>query len=587
MFLKIQKQKQRTYLTIAHSYRNPETKKNQTKIIQSLGYLDELEQTYPDPIAHFKQIAKQMNEEEKAKKVHYRIEIKPDETITSDNRKNLGYIALSKVYHELGLDKFFHNRARGTKAKFPINDIMKTEVFSRILFPNSKKSTYENRHLFFEKNDYELADVYRCLSFIDTISRDTQLHIHRKVTELTGRNCELLYYDTTNYYFEIDEADELRKKGVSKEHRPEPIVQMGLLMDESGIPIAYKLFPGNTNDCTTLKPIMKEIKRDFGVGKTIIVADKGLNTHKNIVFNILKGDGYIYSQSVRKAEKELKDYVLDDDGYRHLNSDYKLKSRFYPRNLKVEDKFGKTKTIRVDEKQIIFYSEKYAKKARIEREKAIEKAQRLIQHPGQFRKSTAYGSAKYIHNIAFDKSTGEVIDTGKSLSINLDKIREEERFDGYYAIITNELDKTDSDVIDIYRGLWKIEESFKITKSHLQARPVYLSRHDRINAHFLICFIALVILRLLEFRLNQLRLPDSQKIPAVRIASSLSLAAGYHLQENWYLFSYIDPVLLELERAFGFPFSRKFLTSGYIKNIFSYPVFGAFTVQSISKIDPS
>jgi len=562
MNLKIGTPNGKKYLSIVQGYRDPLTKKSRAKTIKSLGYLEDLLKQYPDPIAHFKQVIAEMNEKAKLEKQQYTVNIDPNARIDGDTRKSIGYAPLSAIYHTLGLHTFLNNKARYTDFKFPLNDIMKTEVFSRILFPNSKKSTWENRHLFFEKNDYSLDDVYRCLTYLNKIKDDVQNHIHNKMVEKYGRTNELMYYDVTNYYFEIDEQDELRRKGVSKEHRPDPIVQMGLFVDAKGIPVTYRLFPGNTNDCETLIPFMRDIKRDYGIKKTITVADKGLNTGDNIAWNILAGDGYVYSQTVRGGHKELKDYVLDDNDYRKFGERSKIKSRIYPREINVTDINGKKKKVRIDEKQVVFYSEDYDKRAKAERESALQKARDMVNNPSKYNRATSYGAAKYIKNLEFDPKTGEVL-TKKSIPLfDEDKICEEEKWDGYYAIVTSELDKTDEEIIEIYRGLWKIEESFKVTKSCLDARPVHVTRQDHIQAHFLICFVALVIIRLLE---NQL----SNQFSAQKIADSLSKATGYFLSENFYHFGYTDDVLQKIEKTTGIPLCNKYLAVGEIKNIFA------------------
>jgi len=356
MYLKQNKVGGRTHLVIAHGYRDKETKKTRTKAIKAIGYLDVLENEYPDPIAHFKQVVKEMNEKEKRDNPPAIISLDRSAVLTETSilRKNLGYAVLSKIYHELGLHVFFSNHTRDLKATFNVNSIMKTEIFSRILFPGSKRKTYENRDIFFENADYDLVDVYRCLSHINAMCSAVQQHLHLKVKEQYGRKTDLVYYDVTNYYFEIDEQDELRKKGVSKEHRPDPIVQMGLFMDTCGIPISYRLFPGNTNDCETMFPYLTQIKRDFAdIGRIIVVADKGLNTSPNLVSNTLNGNGYVFSQKVRGANGELQKYVLDEKGYAWISDDYKIKSRLHPRIVYVKDIHGKEKQVRLDEKQVI------------------------------------------------------------------------------------------------------------------------------------------------------------------------------------------------------------------------------------------
>jgi len=560
MNLKIGKSNGREYLSIAHGYRDPKSKITKTKTIKSLGYLDNLKKQYDDPIAHFREVVKKMNEDELAQKELCKIEIDPNTKLTGGGQKNLGYAALSQIYHTLGLDLLFRNRARDTKAEYSVNDIMKTEVYARILFPGSKKCTYENRVLFFEKNNYSLEDVYRCLSFVNSLKDVIVQHLHLKITEKYGRATELTYYDVTNYYFEIDEQDELRRKGVSKEHRPDPIVQMGLLQDNKGIPITFELFAGNTNDCETLLSVLCGIKSKFNIAKTIVVADKGLSTHQNIAAILLQKNGYVFSQKIRGGHKELKDYVLDEKGYRPIGKHDKIKSRLYPRTLNVIDIHGKTKETRIDEKQVIFYSADHAKRAKTQREAAIQKAHELVKNPAKYNRATAYGAAKYVKGLEFDPETGEVATTKTHLIFDIEKLREEEKWDGYCAIISSELTKSDEEIMGIYKGLWKIEESFKVTKSDLETRPVYVSTKDHIAAHFLICFIALTLLRILE---NQL----DNEFSSSKIAESLSKTIGYPLQENWYHFAHADEVTKAIEKKMGIPLSNKFLMTGEIRKI--------------------
>ena len=562
MYLQVGNNKGRKYLSIVQGYRDPVTKKVRHKTIKSLGYLDDLAEEYEDPITHFKTVVKEMNKKAALEKEPVKLGIDPQERLAESpaNRKNIGYAALSRLYHELGLQTFFYNRSRSFQSKFNTNNIMKLLVFSRILAPASKKKTYEQKERYFENTDFSLDDVYRCLTQVVTLKAGLQLHLHRQMKLKFNRNTELVYYDVTNYYFEIDEQDELRRKGVSKEHRPDPIVQMGLLMDTKGIPICYDLFPGNTNDCETLMPVLDKVKKDYRVGRTIIVADKGVNTADNIAFSLAKGDGYVYSQTVRGANRELKDYVLDPSGYRELTDDYKIKSRLYPREIAVSNATGGRSKIRIDEKQVVFYSSDYDRKAKVDREPALLKALDLAKNPSRYNKATSYGAAKYLINLTFDPKTGEIITTKQKPVFDEKKLREEEKFDGYYAIVTSEWQKTDEEIIDIYRGLWQIEEAFKVTKSDLRTRPVYLSREDHIEAHFLICFVALVIARLLVLQLGN-------KFSIPKIVESLNRASGSRLEENWFVFNHTDEVTRAVGNMLDVDLNRKYLKLGEIKKI--------------------
>ena len=354
MYLKksTNKKTNRTYLSIASGYRD-ENGKSKTVLIESLGYLDELKKQYEDPIAHFTEIVNAKNNEIQNNNIkpianlNFNEELKQNE----NTRKNFGYIALSKIYHELEIDKFIINQFKSNKhiSEFKINNIMKLLVFARALFPDSKKSTYENKDMFFENTNFSLEEIYNMLTYIYPLKEKLQQYIYQHIQEQYKPRNESIFYDVTNYYFEIDDNDDFRKKGVCKEHRPNPIVQMGLFIDSIGLPMCYKLFEGNTTDCLTLKPMVQEIQKNYDVEKVIVVADKGLNTGNNIAYNLAIGNGYVMSLSVRGANQELKEYVLKEKDYTY-NQDktYKKKSRIAPREIIItkKEKDGKTKKIK-------------------------------------------------------------------------------------------------------------------------------------------------------------------------------------------------------------------------------------------------
>jgi len=561
MYLKQSKYKKtgRTYLSIVRGYWDSDCKQSRTKTVKTLGYLDELEKEYDDPIAHFEQVVADMNKAEIEKNQPVVVNIDLTKKIQDGRRRMLyGYAPLSRIYHELDLHSFMNSRARSLNVEYIPNNILKLLCFERLLNPGSKKRAFENKDRYFENSDFSLDDIYGFLSVIARYKDSLQIHMHDKIKQLCGRSTELVYYDVTNYYFEIDEQDEMKKRGVSKEHRPDPIIQMGLFMDTMGIPISYKLFPGNTNDCETVRPMLTELKRDYDIGRVIIVADKGNNTAKNVNYHVMRGDGYVYSQTVRGAQKELKDYVFEEGGYTWIGDDYKIKSRVYPREISVIGNNGKPMKKRIDEKQIIFYSRDYDRRAKTEREPALLKAMELVKNPAKYNRSTSYGAAKYVKNLEYDKESGEIVTSEKKPIFDVEKLREEEKFDGYYAIVTSELDKSDQEIIEIYRGLWRIEESFKVTKSDLKARPVYLSRQDRIESHFLICFIALTIIRILQHKLEG-------KYSTTHILECLRRIQCTNVEENIYIFDYEDEISKAMGTALGIDFSRKYMTFGEIK----------------------
>jgi transposase len=550
----------RTYLAIYETYRDPKSKKIKNRSIMKIGYLDELKKEYDDPVAHFKVIAKQMTEENKIKTIiTLKIDTSTHMNKNEDNVKNLGYIILSKIYHELEINKYLFSRQRSGKFEYNTNSIMQLLVFARVIFPGSKLHAFNNKEAFFERFNFELEDVYRSLSFFNKHKETLQLWIHERILKHYSRDTSLVYYDLTNYYFEIDKQDELRKKGICKQHRPDPIVQMGLFMDQNGIPVSYKLFPGNQADCITLRPMISETARNYSLGKIIVVADKGVISSDNIWYTLSAKNGYIFSFSVRKSDKTFKEYVLKQNEYRwNKDKTFKIKSRREPRTIKITSKRGHKIKKQVDEKQLIVYSEKYAKKAKHDREQAVQKAKDLIKSPSKYNKSTSYGAAKYIKNLVFDSETGEILETAKKkLSFDEQKLKEEALYDGYYAIVTSEMEMEDKEILDAYHGLWEIEETFKITKSTLESRPVYVSLKDHIEAHFLTCFIALVIIRLLEFKLKN-------KFTTEQIINSLKKYNCSLTEQNLYMFTHYSDVIHEIGKLLDIDLSLKYVP---LKNI--------------------
>lgn len=554
----------RIYLSIADSYYDKQQKTSRSKTIESLGYLDELEKQYDDPIVHFAKRVEQLKKEKQARQAPINFTFYDSDRLCAgdDFRKNFGYAALSKIYHELGINTFLINRQRHSKEEYDANTIMKMLVYSRLIAPASKKSSFDDREMFFEKADYSLDDVYRCLSFLNKHKENLQIWLNDKIKENYGRDASLIYYDVTNYYFESDEQDDFKRKGVSKEHRPNPIIQMGLFMDNNGLPITYELFSGNVNDCLTYRPNFGRIKKEFDLGRVICVADKGMTTGDNIWYtiNTPAQDGYVFSMSVRGADKAIKDYVLNDKGYEWLGTEYKRKSRRCPRIIQVTSQTGKKLKKTVHEKQVVFWSEKYEKRAKADRAAALTKAQDLINNPGSYVRATSYGAAKYVKKIDYDNETGEILTASSTLELDEEKLREEEALDGYYVLLTSEMDKSDDEIIDIYRGLWRIEESFKVTKSELEARPVYVWTRDHIEAHFLTCFVALTIARILELKLER-------KYSIGRLLEALSKAQCSLVQQNYFLFDYYDEVLKDIGTAMDIDFAKRIRTLGEIKKV--------------------
>ena len=590
MYLKksFNKKTGRTHLSFVQGYRKDGIVKHNT--VENLGYLDDWVNIYDDPITHFKAVAKERTESgEIQKKIEIDLTQKLPENCNL--RKNLGYAIPKAVYSQLKLRDFFQHKQRSLNIEYNLNSVFSLLLFNRFLFPSSKKHAHETKDIFFDRFDFSLDDTYAALDYFNMYSQEIQHYLYERVNDIVERNPQYGYYDVTNYYFEIPYEDEdvydangdlkkkgSRKRGPSKEHRKDPIIQMGLLMDSNGIPMAFHTFPGNESEKQSLLPTVKRAKRDYGLEKIIVVADRGLNTSDNIAFlagennDISKNnDGYVYGQSVLGASEEFKAWVLEQNDYitsKEKDKDGKEvkfihKSRLYAKNITLKDSNGNRRlTMDTYQKQMVYYSEKYAKKQKKDRERTIAKAKKLIKNPTNYTKATAYGAAAYIKNIKFSKENGEILAEQKLL-LDEEKIREEEKYDGFYSIVTSETDKSDKEIRDIYKGLWEIEESFKIIKSEFDGRPVYVRKDEHIHAHFLICFVALVVMRVLE------QMTD-KKYTVKEIRDALKSYSCSYLEQNYYMFDYRDEVLRCMEERFGLDLSKKYMTVSQIKKILEY-----------------
>ena len=532
----------RIYLTIAEGvWKNG---KNQTRHIEAIGYLDELiSKDCPDPIAYWAKEVEKRNQEQKEKFAPAIIKLSTGKKI--DKRKtyqlDVGAAIPSKYFHyDLGIWDYFEKKRHLRDFKYDPCRIMELLVFNRLTTPSSKKQAWESRKRFPRKCNFSLDDVYRCLTYFNENAEQLVNHMNKTIEKKRGKRTKTnLYYDVTNYYFEIENEDDFRKRWVSKEHRPNPIVQMGLLLDSDGIPLNYEIFPGNEADPKTLLPVMKKANLRNQKEKVIVVADKGLNTSENIAACILDNNGYILSQSVRKATEELKNWVIDDGGYKENDKGtFKIKSRQSYKKIKVKGKDKITHTVKVPVKEIAFWSKDYFDRTRYERVKVIEKSQAAIDR-NELNAAKSHSKIRYAKDTPFVKETGEVAD--HNWNIDTEKIADDEKFDGYYCIITSETNMNEKDVIDAYRGLWKIEDSFRVLKSDFDARPVYVSTEDHIRAHFLICYIALLIMRLVQKDTNW-------KYTAASISEAIKNIVGHNLDSNLYWFDYRTDITDDLGR---------------------------------------
>ncbi len=579
----------RSYLAIVEGYRD-QNGATKHKTVQSIGYVDEFTHLYDDPFAHFQEVAKEMEEE--LKNID-QVTINKHERLPvgTNDKKNIGSFAISVLYHQFELDYFINNRRRYEKKEFNHNTIFKLLIYNRILFPTSKRGAFAQKDYFFEKMDFSLDDIYHSLEFFIR-HKDAMLYsLHKKMCSLYKRDTTLVYYDVTNYYFEVDEEKDQKMKGVSKENQPRPIIQMGLFMDLQGIPITYELFDGNTHDSITFSHGLTEIKKKYDIRDTIFVGDKGLMSGNNLRKIRLNHNGYVISYSLRKGDKDTVDWALSDEGFVY-NKDmsYGHKSRIAEREIRVSNLAGGYEKVPVWERQIVMYSEKYAKKSKADRKRAIEKALNLTQDPGKYKQASNYGALKYVKQTIVN-SEGKKSKDQVEYSFDSAKLAKEERFDGYYMITSNVIGTnniremkdpdtgrikphlanfyvinrpiSDEEIIKMYRGLWKIEETFRVTKTAaLNTRPVYLSKKEHIASHFLMCFVSLVILRVMQLRLDW-------KYSATNIAKSLAQATGNYMSKGYYVFAYHDEILDALEKDLGIPLGSKYIKKGDARTILS------------------
>ena len=583
----------KTYCSIVDGFRIDGKVKQ--KVIQKYGYLEDLNDKYGDGTKFLNNELERLKKEFQTK---FTTTIDLNEYSSfDDDTFNIGYCYLKYIYKIFGIDEILKKKQYSTNIEFSLPKACELLTYSRIINPGSIKFNFEHKNQFFEPFDLSLDDLYRSLIPMLSCKEDIFKAIWSNTKDKYHRDASTSYYDCTNYYFEIEYDDNdvldkdgniikkgIRKRGPEKNHRPDPIVEMGLLMDKTGFPISYNIFSGSTSEKETLIPEVQKLKKRHNIDKVIIVADKGLNDSENMIklagldLDKENRDGYIYSQTVRGADAEFKEWVLnesdytidiikDDDGNDIV---FKHKSRMFPRKMNIirSDK-GLTKggnkrrqSIFVDQKQMVYYSQKYADKQKRDRQMAIDKAKALIKNPSGYTRATSVGAVNYINNIAFDKSTGAVAD-GLNLSLNEKRIQEEEKFDGFYAIVTSEENLSDLELRNIYKGLSKIEETFKITKSEFKARPINVRLEDHIDALFLICFIALVIIRILQAESNN-------KYSLKQLLEKIKNFECTHESGNIYKLIKYKPEIQYLNRKFNIPFDNKYLTREQIKKILKY-----------------
>ena len=480
--------------------------KTTTKTVEKIGTYDEIKKKCGDmePLEWAKEYAAKRTAEEKKTKQDVIMRYSSSALIDKNIRRscNAGYLFLQDIYYSLGLHKICDSIAEKYKFDFDLNDILSMLIYSRIISPGSKLSSLESAQRFLEQPKCELHQVYRALEFIAKENDFFQALLYKNSQNVINRKKEVLYYDCTNYYFEIEDEDDFRKYGVSKEHRPNPIVQMGMFMDADGIPLAFSLFDGNQNEQPSMSPLEKKIIKDFDASDFIVCTDAGLSSTANRKFNSIQGRGFVTTQSIKKLKGFLQDFCLEDDGWYLPGSNKKYKLSELDEQADYDKVFYKDRWINEDNLEqhlIVTYSIKYRNYQRTIRERQIERAKKFIESPSKLTKNRANDPKRFIEQ-GHCTPDGEV--ASKTItSLNQEQIDNEAKYDGLYAVCTN-LEYDASSIIKINQKRWEIEECFRIMKTEFKARPVYLSRKDRITAHFTTCFTALVVYRILEQKLN-------------------------------------------------------------------------------------
>mgnify|MGYP001283802032 FL=1 len=472
-----------------------------TRIVEKLGTVAELSKTHEDPIAWANKYIEELNLKEKELKRDVIVKYKQSKLIERNNQTscNGGYLFLQKLYHQLGLHKICKEISHRYKFTFNLDSILSRLVYGRILFPSSKLNTYQESKNLLEQPDFKLQHVYRALEVIAKETEFIQSELYKNSLSVSKRNDCILYYDCTNYFFEIEQEDGIRQFGFSKEHKPNPIVEMGLFMDGDGIPLAFSIHSGNTNEQTTLRPLEEKIIEDFELSKFIVCTDAGLSSMDNRKFNDKKDRAFITTQSVKKLKKHLKQWALDPTGWHLAGSSNTYDIRLIDKDENFYEKhkdltFYKERWIKengLEQKLIITYSIKYRDYQRQVRNRQLERATKLIENrPSDLNKKNQNDYKRFISSTNVTKD-GEVANK-PVCRINDKAIADEEMYDGFYAVCTN-LDDDAVAITKINHRRWEIEECFRIMKSEFKARPVYLSRDDRIKAHFMTCFLALTI----------------------------------------------------------------------------------------------
>lgn len=585
--LKSTKSKNSESFTVIDDYTDPQTNKRSTFIVERLGSLKTLKEKYAtdsreEVIKYLKQYVNELKKADNEENTAISIQLSPNKLIPLGEQRiyNLGYLYLRNILFSLGIKDLCNQIQERHRFKFDITSILADLVCTRIIYPGSKLSSYKDAHHFIETPKYQLEDVYRSLPILDKERYFIESSLYKNSTSLYTRNTNILYYDCTNFYFEIEEDDGFREYGKSKENRPNPIVQYGLFMDADGIPLADIVFKGSKNEQFSMRELEEQIIKDFGHSKFIVCADAGLNGWENKVYNDRKNEGaYIVTQPIRKLNKKLKDWCIEPTGWKVLGSsttfDLNNLPEFIIINGKqvssqeaiyykdrweiIEKKSDLTnKKYKLEEHLIVSFNFKFQKYQKHIRTKKLERAKKLLKNPGKINTNDQRNPRYYIKKI--DTTENGEVATDTQYYIDESKVIEEAMYDGFYAVTTDLEDENISSVINANKQRWEIEESFEIMKSEFKTRPIYVSVEESIKGHLLTCFIALLVYRILEKKYLKSNYSCDYLIESLR---NLNVT---HLNGNNYVPSFTRTTFTdELSNIFGFQPAKEILTQKYLK----------------------
>ena len=600
MYVECFKNNGKPYLRLVKSVRVTKSdgrKIAQKQVIYNIGPADRYDDGEPDYVDRLKKSFKSGNplipeflpyctEEKYVEK--YKFTINGGSPDCFGHPKLFSHMLLERIMEELGLQNFFSSYKGFTKIKYDVYGFAKLLIFGRLLHPASKRATIKQNDDYFEPvlKDFNPDNVYDTLSFIADNKDRIIRRINTNLVKKAHRSPDIIYYDVTNFYFEIDDPDDdilddngnviekgQRKFGVCKEERHQPIVQMGLFMDDEGIPISIESFPGNTLDHQTFIPALKKSIDNLDFSRFIMIADRGMCNYPNVLHLLDSGHGYIVSKSLLKSTKKEQEWTYKDDDYITVNENFKYKSRIVKKNVKDEN--GNKRTI--EEKVVVYWSKRFEERGKKENKKFLDFLQKLEENPANFRITALQAKSlrKFMKKEYVNKKTGEAINSKDLLSfIDFDKVKEYKKSFGYYQLVTSEIKMDTQTVIDKYHGLTQIEDQFRVMKSDLETRPIYVRTPEHVDAHLLVCMISLIIIRIIQKRIRDTN-PEKNNdaywnvgMSSERIQSALNKWKVDKMPGDLYRFMDVDdPDLQEILKAFEISIKPKLYQRQELKAI--------------------